>query len=219
MAHEYNAAVAAAAVYMPPRVRALPISDTGFPVPWFVTWLDGKPDFRVASLDKLDAAVRQRRCWVCGEPLGQIVACVVGPMCTITRTIAEPPTHRDCALFSARVCPFLANPRMRRREGGLPEGHIPAPGVPIMRNPGAVAVWTTRKVTPFAVQGGRLFELGEPLAVEWFAQGTRATREQVEASIASGFPLLQAEAEREGDEAVAALFAQREAAIELLPDE
>ena len=46
------------------RMRRLPVSPRGFPVPWFVAWLGGVPDFRCIGLGKLvkgdlPAAVRR----------------------------------------------------------------------------------------------------------------------------------------------------------------
>ena len=105
------------AVSMPPRIRRLPVSPAGFPVPWFIQWFDGGkpcapgdgvPDFRVFDAGKLRLAIKARRCWVCGGQLGVHLAFVIGPMCSINRVISEPPSHRECAVFSATACPFLS---------------------------------------------------------------------------------------------------------------
>ena len=42
-------------------MQALPIDRRGFPVPWFVSWDDGGPDFRVIDRGKIVQAVKQRR--------------------------------------------------------------------------------------------------------------------------------------------------------------
>src|SRR5215831_18617572 len=105
---------------LPRRMKALPV-DRGYPVPWFVEWIDGVPDFRIMDGRKLVRAVRERLCWVCGQPLGSFLAFTVGPMCAVNRISSEPPSHRDCAVFSAKACPFLTRPTMRRREAGRPE--------------------------------------------------------------------------------------------------
>ena len=36
---------------LPRRFLGLPIDDRGYPVPWFVHWVDGKPDFRLVRPD------------------------------------------------------------------------------------------------------------------------------------------------------------------------
>ncbi len=150
--------------------------------------------------------------------MGRYKAMTLGPMCAINRTISEPPSHRECAIFSALACPFLANPRTKRREAGLPEEAVAPAGVGIKRNPGAVAVWITEGYQPFKVPGGgTLFTFDDPLEVLWFAQGRTATRDEVEASINSGLPLLEEEAIKEGSQAQAALRRMTAEAMQYLP--
>lgn len=191
---------------MPARIKALPVSDKGFPVPWFVHWADGVPDFRVIATGKMKQAVSAERCWICGQPLGRYLCSVIGPMCAVNRVISEPPSHRECAVYAARACPFLSNPRARRNEKGLPEDSVAAAGIPIGRNPGVTAVWI--QGSPIAMQpvdNGVLFRLAEPTEVLWFCKGRAARRDEVVESISSGLPALIKEAEREGEEAVRAL--------------
>lgn len=215
---KYNVAILD--LEMPDRIKRLPISDTGYPVPWFVASINGVPDFRVVASDRISVALRLKVCWTCGEPLGRTVASVIGPMCAITRTISEPPSHVSCATFAATACPFLNNPRMRRNAKDLPEDKIDAPGGPIMRNPGAVAVWVTRGVRPYQASTGNkgvLFNVGDPLEVYWFANGRHATRGEVEESIATGFPLLREAATIDGPEAVRELQRMTQEAMRYLP--
>lgn len=177
---------------LPHHMRALPVDHRGFPVPWFVAWKDGKPLFPVADGDKLGRAHKFDLCWVCGGKLGRFRASVIGPMCAVNRTISEPQSHVECARFSALRCPFLSQPRMKRvGEHMLPVERSEAAGDGIKRNPGATAVWIERQKTkPFKVHNGYLFELGDPHAVEWYANGREATRAEVEHSIETGIPLL-----------------------------
>src|SRR5215831_3288717 len=104
---------------LPRRLKALPVDARGYPVPWFVAWHDGVPDFRIADTAKWRRAVRERRCWVCGDRLGRYLAFVIGPMCGINRTTTEPPLHRECAEWSVMNCPFLVRPHAKRRENGI----------------------------------------------------------------------------------------------------
>lgn len=215
----YNASIEA--IEMPARIRNLPVSPTGFPVPWFVHFENGVPDFRVIRRGALLMAYKHKRCWVCGHPLGRVFAMTLGPMCIINRTISEPPSHRECAVYSAIACPFLSNPRMRRNEVGLPEEHIPAAGDGIKRNPGAVAVWMTRGYKPFKAYGGStgtLFTFDDPEEVLWFAEGRPASRDEVMASIDSGYPLLlETAVTHDGPEGVAELEKMRDDALRWLP--
>lgn len=203
---------------LPPRISDLPTSETGYPVPWFVEWIDGKPEFRVADARKFVLAVRQNLCWVCGQKMGGYKTFVAGPMCGINRTAAEPPTHHDCAVWSARNCPFLSTPRMVRREDGLSELGADNPaGIMIKRNPGVTMLWTTRKFDVFKTGNGYLIEMGEPVCVEWFATGRLATRTQVVESITTGLPLLHKVAAEEGPAAVQQLVAAHAALVRYLP--
>lgn len=194
-------------VASPRRIAALPVCpQRKVPVPWFVAWIEGKPDFRVIGEKRIADAVGSRRCWICGQSMGAYVAYVVSPMCTINRASSEPPSHRDCAVYAAQACPFLTKPHMRRRENSLPDD-LGAPGLMLKRNPGAVAVWITRKV----VRRADLFDIGEPTEVLWFAEG-----EPLE-SIDSGLPALKEMAEVQGPIAVRALHRQLQTAMQYVP--
>jgi hypothetical protein len=177
---------------LPDNMNRLPVSDKGFPVPHFVA-RETAPDwdFRVVNPATTFDCLRNKRCWLCGQALGSLFTFVVGPMCVVTRTSAEPPSHYSCGKYAAIACPFLANPNMRRNEKALPDGHLPPPGVAIMRNPGVTAVLLTRKYKTFDDgHGGTLIQMGQPTRVEWYAERGLATREQVLQSIDSGMPLL-----------------------------
>lgn len=208
---------------LPSRMQALNIDHRGYPVPWFVAWIDGKPDFRVMDGAKIPVAVKQRRCWLCGETLGKFMTFCLGPMCAINRTISEPPSHLDCMEFSVKACPFLSMPKAKRRESNLPEESREAAGVGLKRNPGAVLLWTTRSYRIFRAgtdggsNDGILFRVGDPVKVAWYAEGREATRAEVMASIDSGLPQLQAIAQQQGPEAVKALTAYVSRAMPLLP--
>lgn len=189
----------------PKRLHWRPISEKGFPVPWFVAWIDGKPDFRVADSDKYRRAIQHDLCWMCGQTLGRHKAFVLGPMCAINRTTAEPPCHRECAEYAAKACPFLTKPRMRRNDADRPDEAVNPGGIMITRNPGVVLIWMTRAYQVFRSGAGRLIKLGEPTEIMAYAEGRPATRAELEASINSGLPLLSKEAALDGPEGIAAL--------------
>lgn len=199
-------------------MRKLPIARGKYPVPWFVAEINGEYDFRVIGPGKIDKALLFKLCWVCGEPLGGFKAFTIGPMCSVNRISAEPPSHRDCAIFSARYCPFLSQPQMERRKTKLPPAKDPA-GIMLERNPGATLVWVTKS---FEIRkdwrtDGILFHIGDPTEVLWFAKGREATRDEVLESINSGLPTLQEMAEQDGPRAVEHLTRQTEAAMKLVP--
>lgn len=224
---------------LPRRMRSLPVH-RGYPCPWFIDKnpATGEYDFRVIDARKVVPAVRDKRCWVCGERMGRNFAFVVGPMCAVNRVSSEPPSHIDCADFAARACPFLSNPQEKRRGDPMQEyaEHNPmeAPGIAIMRNPGVALVWVTDaysilRPSDYVEQGyqhtgpgkvtvnlrGALYRMGEPVEVRWYSKGRSATRDEVLQSIEAGFPTLLAGAE--GDKAVALLHQQKAATMQLLP--
>jgi hypothetical protein len=190
----------------PASIKRLPLNPRGYPVPWFVDrkapQRDGGPDFRVMDRDRLKLAIRERRCWVCGGRItGPEATFVAGPMCGINRTSAEPPSHLDCARWSVQACPFLSQPKRIRDDRDLPGGLSQA-GIGIRRNPGVTLLWTTDQWKTWRPQaGGLLFEMGAPKAVEWWREGRAAKRAEVLESVATGLPLLLAEAAKEGPEA------------------
>jgi len=211
----YNPAVAK--LEMPSRIKKLPIDERGFPVPKFVAWIDGKPDFRTAEASWVSKSHRLRLCWQCGEPLGRHLAFAIGPMCAINRVSSETPSHLECAKFAVQACPFLTQPRRPRNSYDLPEQHVEPGGVMIQRNPGVTLIWVTRSYTPFRAAGGVLFRIGEPEQVLWYARGRAATREEVMTSMDAGLPQLKAIAEEQGPEAVAELMKEIERGFALLP--
>lgn len=196
---------------IPLRMQGLPIDARGYPVPRFVEWRDGEPDFRIMSQEHWLRCVKQGVCWVCGYTLGAFKVFVAGPMCLVNMTSSEPPSHRECARWSARSCPFLARPHARRREDELTEQcQQNVAGCPILRNPGVTALVVTRGYTIWRDDQNRpLIEMGAPVDVEWFREGRPATRAEVLESIDSGMPLLRPMAEAEGAGAVAALERKR----------
>lgn len=205
---------------IPWRLRHRPV-ERGMPLPWFVA----SDDFRVADGRKMIEAIKHRLCWICGQPLGAKLAFCIGPMCSINRTISEPPGHRECAEFSMLACPFLNHREKQRRAGGLPEeGSSPA-GIAITRQPGVSCLWVTRSYRVIRVEAGEgigagiLFKLGDPIEVRWYREGRAATRAEVLESIESGYPILMEAAEQDGPEAVQELEAARERAMRLLPEE
>ncbi len=192
---------------LPQHMRHLPIDHRGYPVPYFVAWVDGKPDHRIIDGNKLPLAIKTGRCWMCGQKqFGALRYFCIGPMCSITRAISEPPSHLDCLRYAVRACPFLTRPRAIRRGAHLPQ-HIHEPaGEGLRRNPGAVCIWGTQQWRPWHPPGGGiLFELGDPEMTEWYAEGRPATRAEVDASIDSGLPLLRESAQQQGLDAVAEL--------------
>jgi hypothetical protein len=197
-------------------VARLPTDARGRPVPWFVAWIDGVPDFRIVARGKVAEAIQFNKCFICGDELGRWLTFAVGPLCTINRTAPEPPAHKDCAAYAVQACPFLTRPGMRRRAVGLPEGlavDTHAPGETLAHNPGVTALWTTREQQVFSDEkGGALFRMGDPQEVLWFAEGRAATRAEVLETLATEREVLRELAQDD-----AAVDAGYVAALKLAP--
>lgn len=205
---------------MPEAISRLPVNRVGYPVPWFVAFINGEPDFRVIRAGGIECAVLGGLCWLCGQHLEAEHSFVIGPMCAVNRTSAEPPSHPACAEWAVRACPFLATPRMTRREICVPGvGVLGAAGQMILRNPGVALVWTTLPDRWRPVgdgEGGVLFYVGAPIATSWFAEGRRATRAEILTSIHTGLPELLRLAEGEPG-AVEQLNMMVQSAMNLVP--
>lgn len=196
---------------LPFRIARLPISPRGYPVPWFVQWINGEPEFRVADSRKFLLAIKGNLCWVCGDPLGAYKTFTVGPMCGLNRTTTEPPSHTECAIWSAKNCPFLKNPNMVRRKENLPEGAQNPGGIMIDRNPGVTLLWTTKSFSLFGDgRGGVLIKMGEPVQLEWFKFGQPAKIDEIQDAIEKGCPLIREHAEKEGPESIEQFDAEKE---------
>lgn len=210
-----------AAAEVPQRMRRLPLDKHGRPVPWFTAWIDGEPDFRVARGEALQDALRFDLCWVCGQRRGRWGSFVIGPMCAVNRVTAEPPCHRECASYSARACPFLTVPTMRRRDTSNVEGRQEPAGIALMRNPGIAVVWTSRNWTSFNPgypRPGIMFRVGDPGEdPTWWHRGRPATRAEVMESIRTGLGALAEEAQKQGPAALQALTEDVAVALVLLP--
>jgi hypothetical protein len=206
-------------------MQKLPIDKRGYPIPWFVDYLNGEPEFRAMDRRKFRHAINDRLCWVCGNKLFGEEVFVIGPMCAVNRISSEPPSHRECAIYAAKNCPFLSKPQMHRRtDAEIEKIKVPSPGVMVERNPGVMLLWYTRRHSLLTVHNrppavdGILFQLGRPFKLQWFCRGQPATREEILASMESGLPLLRETAEKQdGPEGMARLETQITEAYRLIP--
>lgn len=217
---------------LPRDIGKLPVF-RGYPVPYFVDWIDDQtPEFRAMDPRKWKAAVNPSdpRCWTCGGPLKSRLGFMctfgflIGPMCAINRVSSEPPSHVECAEWSARNCPFLSRPHAKRREDDTINiaacvGRVAGEMIP--RNPGVSLVWKCGMYRIFDDGAGKALIFVGDLTQKptWWANGRAATREEILASIESGLPLLEETLTRETDPAAARaeLYRRRDAALKLLP--
>jgi ferredoxin len=170
-------------VPVPSRLLSLPILRQ-YPVPWFVAQLaNGDFDFRVINHAKKSVAVGQNRCWICGQRLGKYVAFNGGPRAILGRLSTEPPSHRECAEFAARACPFMIGKEKEHRaiEAELRQ-QVRSDPHQETKNPGLALVWiTTGFHTSVQTVDGNdylLFAISPAKEVLWFKDGRAATRQE-----------------------------------------
>ncbi len=91
-----------------------------YPVPYIISWMDGKPDFTLMSDSRVRECNAKNWCSVCGQPLNvkKDIAYVGGPHSKEdieggALWFADPPMHVACAEFSIKYCPHLTNPIQR----------------------------------------------------------------------------------------------------------
>jgi len=213
-----------------PRIAKLQIDpERGYPVPWFVQWIDGKPEFRLGDSEKYLLAIKQKLCWVCGESLAldgkgklmhvhdRLMAFVIGPMCCINRISGDPPSHPECAEWSVKGCPFLAKPQMVRREDEqVNEMKTNVGGEMIERNPGVALLWITKSYSVLPDGRGKfVLKIGDPESLSWWREGRTATRQEILNAIDSGLPFLKEKCE--GVEDMKVLDEMHAEALRLLP--
>lgn len=197
----------------PRRIARLPLDHRGYPVPYFVAYVNGVPDHRIVDQQKFKSAVENRLCWTCGQTLGTYLSFVIGPMCAVNRVGGDGPNHLECADYTVKACPFLSRPHMVRRESGLPEaaiehrketGLVKGAGLGHPRNPGVMLIWTTRsyklqRVNQPGAGSGYLFALGDPIGWDAWREGRRATQEELSESFYGGVEILRGMARSEGN--------------------
>jgi hypothetical protein len=204
---------------IPARLRGRPRDARDFIVPYFVQWFEdskpspeglGVPDFRVVNTERFYGCIKHNICWLCGGILGSYHSFVLGPMCAVTRTTSEPGSHRECAEYALKACPFLIRPRMRRNPSEYPGEVAPVAGFFLDHNPGIFALWISRQpAKPFKPEkggAGVLLTVQDPVEVGWWKEGRLATREEVDWALEKGVEAaLVPMAKKEGPAAEAAL--------------
>lgn len=112
---------------------------------------------------------------------------------------------------------FPGRPKRLRDERDLPKG-LQQAGFGITRNPGVAMVWSTRKWKTWRPPGGGiLFNIGEPDAIDWFAEGRPATNGEIMKSVTTGIPLLLEQAAEDGAVACFQLGQMTQIFLNLIP--
>lgn len=170
---------------LPARMKRLRVDERGYPIPWFVSYVDGRPEFRVYRVDKLLRANRSGLCWICGNKAGRVHTFILGAVHALTRMTSQPPCHAECARFAVMTCPFFAAPIDVRRSWST-------------RNPGVTCLWTTSAFRARYEDCGLMYRLGDPTQLEIYAEKRPATREEALAAMDAVMPMALQVADDEG---------------------
>lgn len=101
---------------IPPIMKELKLDDRGYPIPFFVPIVNGKPDFRYQDPKKQILCVERKLCSICGKKLyDKSYWFISGPKGLQNRTSSDAPMHEDCARFSMESCPHLIFQKSERR--------------------------------------------------------------------------------------------------------
>lgn len=166
---------------LPQRMCHLPIDARGYPIPEFVSNLDGARDFRVVSLEHLTKCIQHDVCWICGRPLDVWKVFVLGPLPAVQGITNEPPSHPECAEFAVAACPFLLLPKAQHRKLDHPDVQSPPRASKV--NPGVCCMYMVRGYSYHKRPNGVIFRTGHAARVAWYSQGRPATRAEVLAAI------------------------------------
>lgn len=100
---------------MPQSIAKLPTEERGYPITYIAAYIDGKPDLGVQDAAKVASCVSEWRCHVCGEKLGKLGYFIAYDPLPKRLRFLDPAIHRECAIYSLKVCPYLANPTAKHR--------------------------------------------------------------------------------------------------------
>ncbi len=99
-------------IEVPPFLAHLKRDPRGYPHPFLMM-----PD-SIFTLDgrKQERCVREKLCMICGRKLSNKKWFIGGWRTAVNRLVVDPAMHEECARYSMKVCPFLANSEMKYRK-------------------------------------------------------------------------------------------------------
>jgi hypothetical protein len=96
----------------------------GLVVPWITPrTADGRFLFGGVDRTKMERALRERRCGVCGQPLGHPLVLMMRLSDLAAQCTVEPALHPQCAAYTIAACPMVAGRLSRYRNSPVPVDH------------------------------------------------------------------------------------------------
>lgn len=107
-------------IHIPAFLSHLKVNGAGYPIPYFVAYNNGVPDFRLLDARKQLLCIEHKTCSICGKKLFKGAYYFIGgPMGYTNKISTDPPMHRQCAEYSLNTCPHLHLQKAHRRENGV----------------------------------------------------------------------------------------------------
>lgn len=102
---------------IPKELSHLKIDKRGYPIPYFVSWINGEPEFRYMDAARVKRIIENKLCHICGIKLPKdYFYFISGPVGLQNKVSSDAAMHRVCAEFSLRACPHLFLQKAERRE-------------------------------------------------------------------------------------------------------
>ena len=118
---------------VPTRLTHRP-TQGGLVVPWIsVELANGSFDLGNMHNTRVNTCFMERRCQICGDPIGRTVLFFLSTKALADRIAGEPPLHPECAAYSKLACPMVAGQMTHyRKTPTRTAGHVgktcPTPG-------------------------------------------------------------------------------------------
>jgi hypothetical protein len=153
---------------IPTIMQHLPFDERGYPIPYFVAIVNGKPDFRYQDPKKREAMIKHNKCFICGRTLyAKSFWFITGPLGLANRVGSDAPSHEDCARFSLAACPHLLYPKAERRSD-VENLDVEVTAGSIREHPMEIFLVKADKVD-VATQDKQLYFRWRPVQVEHYA--------------------------------------------------
>lgn len=119
---------------IPKELSHLKIDKRGYPIPYFVSWVNGEPEFRYMDHKRLMMIIEKKLCHICGIKLPKdYFYFISGPVGLQNKVSSDAAMHRICAEFSLKACPHLYLQKAERRENDDLGKHLNARPSPLIK--------------------------------------------------------------------------------------
>lgn len=165
-------------IELPERIASLPRDSRGYPIPYIIFINDdGKPIFTINDIDKVQQAIAQNLCHICGQPLENLVWFTGGPGSALLNNqwgvYNDGPMHCDCMRFAMAVCPHLSH-KMTKAIGPAVAKSLNEKGISTFDTttiPGVPSIFVSVQTPKFLIARGQFYVPKPYLKVEYWKDG------------------------------------------------